>query len=109
MKTLLSVFLGFLFCPAILSHGVKPSSGFVPDAATAVKVAESVLTPIYGEKMIQSERPFTATLEGDIWTVNGTLPCPEAKTDNRVSCKGGVATVKISKTDARIIFMWHGK
>jgi|SRR5579859_1770613 len=109
MKTLLLTFFCFLFCPALLSQGVKPSSGFVPDAATAVKVAEAVLTPIYGAKTIQSERPFTATIEADIWTVNGTLPCPEAKTDNRVSCKGGVATVKISKTDARIIFVWHGK
>ena len=109
MKTLLSAFSCLLFCPALLSQGVKPSSGFVPDAATAVKVAEAVLIPIYGEKAIQSERPFTATLEGDIWTVNGTLPCPDAKTDKRVSCKGGVATVKMSKTDAHIIFMWHGK
>jgi len=81
----------------------------VPDAATAIKVAEAVLTPIYSEKMIQSERPYTATLEGDVWTVNGTLPCPEAKSDKSVSCKGGVASVKISKSDAHVIFMWHGK
>jgi len=104
-----------LFCSlcvlaaALYPQGVKPTNGFVPDAATAVKVAEAVLTPVYGEKVIESERPFKADLLGDIWTVHGTLPCPEAKADNRVSCRGGVATAKISKADAHIISMWHGK
>lgn len=31
---------------------VKPKDGFVPDAKTAVKVAEAVLIPVYGEKKI---------------------------------------------------------
>jgi hypothetical protein len=107
-KVILVCFL-LVLAVALHSEGVKPPNGFVPDAATAVRVAEAVLTPIYGEKMIQSERPYAATLTGDIWTVNGTLPCPEANSDKSVSCTGGVATVKISKADAHIIFMWHGK
>ena len=99
----------FVLAAALYPQGVKPSKGFVPDAATAVKVAEAVLTPVYGQNTIESERPFKANLQGDIWTVNGTLPCPEVKADNHVSCAGGVATVKISRADAHIISMWHGK
>jgi hypothetical protein len=35
-----------------------PKDGFVPDAKTAVKIAEAVLIPVYGENKIESERPF---------------------------------------------------
>ena len=38
-----------------------PSGGFVPDAATAKKIAEAVWLPIYGKKVL-SEKPYQATL-----------------------------------------------
>jgi hypothetical protein len=53
----------------------KPAGGYVPDATTAVRIAEAVLMPIYGAKQIGYEKPFDATLDGDVWTVNGTLHC----------------------------------
>ena len=87
-------------------NGYTPSNGYVPDAATAVKVAEAVLIPVYGEQKIVSERPFTATLERDVWTVEGTLYCGDGKPG---LCPGGTATVKLSKDDARILFMIHYK
>jgi hypothetical protein len=31
------------------SHGYKPNDGFVADSQTAVKIAEAVLIPLYGE------------------------------------------------------------
>jgi hypothetical protein len=83
-----------------------PSHSYVPDAATAVKIAEAVLVPVYGEQKIVSERPFTAILEGSVWTVEGTLYCGDGKPG---SCLGGTATVKLSKDDARILFMMHYK
>ena len=86
-----------------------PKSGFVPDSATAVRVAETVLIPVYGEQKIMSERPFTATLKDDVWTVSGTLHCPDGKGGITTSCDGGTATVRLSKTDARILFMIHYK
>jgi len=61
------------------SHGYKPTDGFVPDSQTAVKIAEAVLIPVYGEKQIRSEEPFTAELKGAVWTVGGTLPCSDGK------------------------------
>jgi hypothetical protein len=82
-----------------------PKEGFVPNAETAVKVGEAVLMPVYGEKKILSERPFKATLQGDIWMVEGTL-CdgPPGAT-----CLGGTAVVKISKTSGQVLFMMHYK
>src|SRR5215469_10540523 len=65
-----------------------PARGYVPDAATAVKIAEAVLIPVYGEEKIVSERPFKAKLDGDVWTVEGTLYCGDGKIG---SCLGGTA------------------
>jgi len=87
----------------------KPASGFVPDPKTAVAVAEAVLIPVYGREQIESERPFTATLKRDIWTIEGTLYCLDTKRVKTTDCLGGVAVVKISKSDGRILYMLHGK
>ena len=83
----------------------QPKAGFVPNAETAVKVAEAVLIPVYGEKQVLSERPFKATLKGDVWTVNGSLHCggPDAE------CAGGTAEVRISKNSGQILHMIHYK
>jgi hypothetical protein len=87
------------------TQGFKPKEGYVPDSTTAVKVAEAVLIPVYGKRQIESEEPFNATLKDGVWIVRGNLPCPDPKT----SCEGGVAEVKISKNDARILSMIHYK
>src|ERR1041385_4695620 len=89
-------------------QGFKPKAGFVPDAATAIKIAEAVLVPVYGEKQIVSERPFRALLKGNVWFVEGTLHCSESteKKDDEF-CDGGVAAVQVSKVDGRILHMIH--
>src|SRR3981081_3322378 len=68
-------------------------NGFVPDAATAIRVAEAILLPIYGEEKVLSERPFRASLGAGVWTIQGMLPAGR---------HGGVALVKIAKRDARV-------
>jgi NTF2 fold immunity protein len=84
---------------------VRPKEGFVPDAKTAVKIAEAVLVPVYGQTKMESERPFTAKLTDDVWTVYGTLHCP----DGKAGCRGGAAEVQISKTDGRILSLTFGR
>jgi hypothetical protein len=84
-----------------------PAGGYVPTGAVAAKIAEAVLVPVYGEKQIVSERPFHATLKGDVWTVEGTLTCSDGKRTTNLICEGGTAVVKLSKLDARILFMTH--
>ena len=81
-------------------HSVVPSNGFVPDEKTAIKIAEAVWIPIYGEQQIQSEKPFVASLKNGVWTVAGSLP---------EGWDGGVAIAEISKRDGRILRVSHGK
>jgi hypothetical protein len=71
---------------AAAQESYKPPSGFVPDAATAIGIAAAVWVPIYGKKQIDSEKPYIATLKGDVWTVVGTFHCPVDR-----HCVGGVA------------------
>jgi len=82
-------------------HSFKPEQGFVPDEKTAIAIAVAVWSPIYGEKKIKSEKPFKATLTNGVWHVEGTLPIKYAE--------GGVAEAEISKNDARILRISHGK
>ena len=89
--------------------GYVPKAGYVPDSKTAVSIAEAVLMPVYGAKQIESERPFTATLKNEVWTVEGTLRCSDGKGGVSTDCAGGVAAVRISEKDARILYMIHGK
>jgi len=82
-------------------HSYIPQQGFVPDEATAIRIAEAVLFPVYGADQIKREEPFTVTLQDDIWTIEGkTLPRDVV---------GGVVFLQISKTDARVVRMTHGK
>ena len=78
-----------------------PPNGFVPDAATASRIAEAVWIPIYGEQHISTEKPFKVILNGNVWTVTGKdLPPGHG---------GGVALAEISKSDARILRVIHGQ
>ena len=48
MKTCLT--RSFLLLLATSAQGqVHPKEGYVPDSATAVKIAEAVLVPVYGK------------------------------------------------------------
>jgi hypothetical protein len=77
----------------------RPKAGYVPDEKTAAKIGEAILIPVYGKEVILEERPFKATLQGDVWTVKGTLHCS--------GCDGGTAVIRISKTTGQILFMAH--
>jgi hypothetical protein len=83
------------------SGGYVPPKGFVPDAATASRIAEAVWIPIYGEENIAKEKPFRVSLRSGVWTVRGK--------DLPAGWKGGVAEADISKRDGRILRVLHGK
>ncbi len=91
------------------AQNAKAPKGPVSDSETAIEIAEAALIPVYGGKQIKSERPFVAELENAVWTVHGTLHCPDGKGGTTTLCRGGVAVVKISKADGRIISMAHYK
>ena len=77
-----------------------PRGGYVPDAKTALRIAVAVWSPIYGEKPIEGEKPFRATLKNGVWTVTGSLP---------PGFVGGVATARIAQRDGRILGVIHTK
>jgi len=109
MKRCVGVIVVLMFCA---SQAIpQKSHGYVPDEATAVKIAEAALIPVYGKEHIESERPFHAKLSSGVWTVGGTLYCagPNGQRGTGTQCAGGVAVVKISEADGRILSMTHYK
>jgi hypothetical protein len=101
--------LAIFFCAILGSFALSgspqssqkiPKDGFVPDKNTAVKIAEAILTPIYGAKQVEAEKPFAASLKGEVWTVIGHLS---------EGADGGVAEVRISKLTGEILAVSHGK
>jgi len=82
------------------ARGFVPPHGFVPDSATAVRIAVAVWIPIYGASEIRSEQPYVARLKQDVWTVTGTLP---------QGVIGGTAEARIAKRDGRILFVIHSQ
>jgi NTF2 fold immunity protein of polymorphic toxin system component len=81
-------------------NGYRPPNGFVPDDKTAIRIAEAIWTPIYGEEQINKERPIIVELRDGVWFVRGTLQKDQL---------GGVMEAEISKKDGRIIAVRHPK
>jgi hypothetical protein len=103
-----SIFTAFIIMASDREITFKPKDGYVPNAETAIRIAEAVWIPIYGEQRIEGEKPFRAQLlRGNIWRVEGTLKAPSGGTNDIVV--GGVAVAEIAKDDGRIIRVIHGK
>ena len=82
----------------------------VPDSATAVSLAEKALAKVYGKKVIESERPFTASLSDGVWHVSGTLYCKDEKGNVvKDACAGGVAIADIRQSNGRVLRTGHTK
>jgi len=93
--------------PGCGSVKVPLAAGSIPDKTTALKVAEPELIRIYGERIIRSEQPLDAGVSGDTWIVNGTLHCSDGKGGRTSICLGGVATAHLSKSDGRVLQIFH--
>ncbi|AEV99384.1 hypothetical protein A4D02_34280 [Niastella koreensis] len=117
---LMAFFILLLVCStSIYSNLIQNKNekrDYVPDAETAIKVAEAVWLPIYGNR-IYNEKPFIARLENNkVWIVEGTLkgdsvynskPNPNSRSIFIVV--GGVAHIEIQKSDCKILQVSHGK
>ncbi len=102
MAAILAISMWSLPCVgphAQLTNTHLPSRGLIPDAGTAAKVAEAILSPIYGDDIISREKPFCVTLHGDVWTVTGTI--------KGKGLVGGVATIKMRKSSGQILYVFH--
>jgi len=106
----LKLLIAIVFCTiaTVNAQSKKKSSikdGYVPNKETAIKIAEAIWLPIYGEKIYQ-EKPFKAVLVRDsVWIVTGTLKDPGDDKD----IVGGTAYIEIQKSDCKILKVIHGK
>jgi hypothetical protein len=77
-----------------------PANGCVPDAKTAFRIANAVLTAVYGEKEVTWNKPFTAVLRKGVWTIGGM--------GNHPGINGGGMEIDIAKLDGRITRIYAG-
>ena len=77
----------------------RPKVGVVPNEKTAASIAEAILIPIYGDKQIQSQKPFRVTLHNNIWLIEGALPDPPQP--------GGNFVLRLSKVNGEVLFITH--
>jgi hypothetical protein len=93
-------------------YGLK-NHDYVPDSATAIKIAEAIWLPIYGES-IYKKQPFIAKLISDsIWIVTGSIPKSRVEINDGDTIytiiKGGVPYAIINKKDGCILKVYHTK
>ena len=124
---LTTMFLAVLLVPRLAGaqqpthDSYVPPQGFVPDSATAVRIAVAIWTPIYGDGQFMTQRPVIATLTDGIWTVTGTVRTKVELTPGNIFIVNGTpmndvvpfglheligdtAVVKIAKRDGRILY-----
>ena len=99
----LTVLLAVFSANAQVKDSWTQPHGLAPDKETAIKIAEAVLFPIYGEGRISGERPYKVTLTDGFWRVTGSLP-PTLPGEVMF---GGTFYITISQWDARVIEIGH--
>ena len=101
---LIVLFLAILINIAFATKNSQESNcqdsevNYVPDSTTAIKIAEAVLIPIYGEE-IYEQRPYSVELEKDVWIIEGFIG----------EKLGGVFHIEIQKKDCKILKVTHGR
>jgi NTF2 fold immunity protein len=85
--------------PTPWGKSYRPKAGVVPNKETAAIIAEAILIPIYGDKQIQSEKPFKVTLQDNIWLIEGASP--------ELPQPGGNFVVRLSKVNGKVLFVTH--
>ena len=90
-----------LFSPLCSASQTEPEEiNYVPNKQVALKIADAVLTQIYGRETINREKPLTARLVGNFWIIRGNLPA---------NLKGGEAEIKLSRKTGEILYVTHDK
>ena len=77
------------------------NGGVVADKETAIRIAEAILSPVYGEEAIREQRPYQVTLKDGKWTVDGTVAPP--------GHVGGRFRIIILQSDGRVLEIGYGR
>ena len=100
-----------LFLPLFFSVQIID---YVPNKETAIRIAEAVWLPIYGE-LIYKSKPFHAELNNDsVWHVYGTLEKSSINVNSAGDTivnivQGGTPHIFINKIDGKILDVYHTK
>jgi hypothetical protein len=86
-----------LLTSTMFAQAPIPKHGFVPDNQTAVRIVEAILPPICGNGCAARNRPFEATLDNGVWTVEGHPPRPAGQRG------GGMLQVHIDQHTGAIL------
>ncbi len=80
------------------------------DKETAIKLAEIILVKVYGKKVLK-QRPWIVTDNETEFKITGSTPKVKQSTNSkyRTIYVGGVAEIKIRKSDAKVMYCMHGK
>jgi hypothetical protein len=97
MKTLRICLVAAMVCSSAVAQNVPALfdrlGGLVPDEQTALKIAEAVLVPIYGRK-IMDDKPYIIKHADGKWTIAGSIP---------KGFVGGSFHIVIQQRDAKIL------
>lgn len=86
-------------------QGYFPVEGFVPTADVAVRIAECVLSEIYGKENIEKEKPFSVNLQNGVWIIEGSIP---DMNDSLITFYGE-SYMEIKKSNGEILKLLHTK
>jgi hypothetical protein len=81
-------------------HNYRPLNGIIHNEEIALKIADVILSDIYGVEAILIQKPLTARSDGSKWVVSGIL---------KGDIAGGVAVIEINKSDGRILRISHDR
>jgi len=76
------------------------NDGVVADKETAIRIAEAILSPVYGEEAIREQRPYQVTVKDGKWTVDGTASPGHV---------GGRFHIVILQSDGRVLEIGYGR
>lgn len=81
-------------------QGYQPPEGIIPDRFVALQVAETILRKIYGEDIINRQKPFHVESVHDYWVIQGQL---------ETGRRGGVATLVLERSNGAVRLLTHGR
>lgn len=80
---------------------ILPEKGVIPNDSTAIKIGETILFNVYGERNIVKQRPYNIVLKQDsIWCIQGTLSS---------EWDGGVFYIELNKNTGKVEKIFHDK
>jgi hypothetical protein len=98
--TFCSILVSFAFAQGNQNAKTSPFA-VIQDSVTAIKVAEAILLPMYGEKNFKQYLPLRAYLKEErIWVVESS---------NKYEFLGSTPNIELQRSDCKVLKIAKGK